>query len=252
MKPVRIGWPFLAFPEPNGPSKETALVKARRKPLEQIKELLADYAAILNVGCGGCASVCLVGGQREVAALNAELDDYFRLNRRPKKLGACTVERQCNEAFLAELDPLVGDYDCMLSMACGAGAQLMAERYPRKPVFPAVDTLAIGVDRALGVYEEKCRACGDCVIGYTGGICPVTRCAKGLFNGPCGGTQAGKCEIDREINCSWYDTYMRLKEQNRLERIMPIRPPMAWRNQTQRTLVQERYAGRYDRGPRRQ
>jgi len=226
------------------------VVKSKRKPLDQIKEALADYHTILNVGCGGCASVCLVGGQREVAGLNTELAEIFRLNHEPKKLTGYIVERQCNETFLAELDPFVEDCDCMMSMACGAGAQLMAERYPQKPVFPAVDTIAIGVDRAIGVYEEKCRACGDCVIGYTGGICPVTRCAKGLFNGPCGGTQDGKCEVDHEINCSWYDTYLRLKEQNRLAQIMKIRRPTAWQNQTQRTVIQERYAGRYVRDRR--
>ena len=169
------------------------MVKSKRKPVEEIKDSIADYNKILTVGCGGCASVCLAGGQREVNELNAELNTVFRLEKKMKKLGSYTVERQCNMQFLIELDEKIKDYDCVLSMACGAGVQLMAERYPAIPVFPAVNTVSIGVDREIGMYEEKCRACGECVLAYIGGICPVTRCAKGLFNGPCGGTNRGKC-----------------------------------------------------------
>jgi len=130
-------------------------------------------------------------------------------------------------------------------MACGAGVQLMAEMFTDKPVFPALNTVSIGVDREIGMYEEKCRACGECVLAYTGGICPVTRCAKGVFNGPCGGTNQGKCEISQDIPCAWLDIYERLKAQNRLDDIMSIQTPMMWQNQVQRTIVQEPYEKRY-------
>jgi hypothetical protein len=155
------------------------------------------------------------------------------------------VERQCNLKYFEGLDDRVAKYDCLISMACGAGVQLLAERFHKLPVFPGVNTISIGIDREIGVYEEKCRACGECVLGYTGGICPVTRCAKGLFNGPCGGTNQGKCEISDEISCAWMDIYNRLKEQNRLHHIHKIRPPMLWENQIQRTTVQPAYALNY-------
>lgn len=143
--------------------------------------------------------------------------------------------------YIEELIPIMGKYDAVLSMACGAGAQYVAEAFPVTPVFPAVNTAAIGIDRDIGVYEERCRACGECVVGYTGGICPVTRCAKGLFNGPCGGTNQGMCEIDNTIPCAWMDIFNRLKAQNRLDNIMKVRPSMEWQNQTQRTIVQKRW-----------
>ena len=133
------------------------------------------------------------------------------------------------------------------SMACGAGVQLMAERYPTLPVFPSVNTVSIGIDREIGMYEEKCRACGECVLAYTGGICPVTRCAKGVFNGPCGGTNRGKCEISQEIPCAWLDIFERLKSQGRLNDIKKLQAPMQWKNQVQRTIVQEPYEKRYYR-----
>ncbi|MBU0990881.1 MAG: methylenetetrahydrofolate reductase C-terminal domain-containing protein [Proteobacteria bacterium] len=221
------------------------MVKAKRKPIEEIKEAIAGYKNILNVGCGGCVSVCLAGGQREVNELNAVLKLHMSKDNVQKSIDGYTVERQCNVKFLDELDPMATKYDCIISMACGAGVQNMAERFPGIPVFPLVNTVSIGIDRNLGMYEEKCRACGHCVLGYTGGICPVTRCSKGLFNGPCGGTNNGNCEISNEVPCAWYDIYNRLKAQNRLDDILKVQPPMEWQNQTPRTIIQEPYENRY-------
>lgn len=223
------------------------MVKAKKKPLDEIKDAVAEYERILNVGCGGCASVCLAGGQKEVAALNNELKMAFKLDGRARKIDGYTVERQCNLQFLDELDALVENYDCLMSMACGAGAAFMAERYPKIPVFPAVNTLAIGTDREIGMYDERCRACGQCVIGYTGGICPVVCCAKGLFNGPCGGVHDGQCEVGHGISCAWCDIYNRLKEQKRLDNILKIRMPMQWQNQIRRIIIQEPYEKKYYR-----
>ena len=223
------------------------MVKSKRKPLEEIKNTLTNYGKVLTIGCGGCSSVCLAGGQREVNTLNAELKIAYKLDKESKSFGSYTVERQCNNQFLIELVDIVKDYDCIVSMACGAGVQLMAEMFTDKPVFPALNTVSIGVDREIGMYEEKCRACGECVLAYTGGICPVTRCAKGVFNGPCGGTNKGKCEISQDIPCAWLDIYERLKAQNRLDDIMKIQTPMMWQNQVQRTIVQEPYEKRYYR-----
>jgi hypothetical protein len=221
------------------------LIKAKRKPLEEIADCLVDYERVLNVGCGGCVSICFVGGQREVTVLNTELELYFKQRKSGPSIKEYTVERQCNAQFFLGLDERVEEFDCLMSMACGAGVQFLAERYGSKPVFPAVNTVFIGIDKAPGWYEEKCRACGTCVLAYSGGICPVTRCAKSLFNGPCGGTQDGKCEVSEEIPCAWYDIYVRLKEQNRLEDMLRIKPPMEWRNQMQRSLIQDGFEMRY-------
>ncbi len=223
------------------------MVKAKRKPIEEIKNTIADYKKVLTIGCGGCVSVCLAGGQREVNTLNAELKLAYKLEKVSKIMGSYTVERQCNPQFLVEIKEMVKDYDCIISMACGAGVQLIAETFKEIPVFPGVNTISIGIDKDIGMYEEKCRACGECVLAYTGGICPVTRCAKGVFNGPCGGTNQGKCEISQDIPCAWLDIYERLKGQNRLDDIMKMQPPMMWQNQVQRTTVQEPYEKRYFR-----
>ena len=217
------------------------MIVAERKPLEEIKDLLKSYKKVLNVGCGTCVAVCLTGGEKEVEVLNAELDMARKLDENPIELGAITIERQCDREYLEALDKMVDDYDALLSMACGAGIQFLAERFPSKPVLPAVDTTFIGVNQDVGWYEERCRSCSSCVLGWTGGICPVTMCAKGVYNGPCGGTDNGSCEIHQDQPCAWFKIYERLAGQGRLDLIMEYQPIVAWKNQKPRTLVQPGY-----------
>ncbi|RLD99260.1 MAG: hypothetical protein DRJ13_09995 [Bacteroidetes bacterium] len=214
------------------------MVKAKKKPLSELKSVIETYKKVLTIGCGGCVSICLAGGQKEVNVLNAELSLEVG---KGVKIDGYTIERQCKPLYVDEIKEIVQQYDCLLSMACGAGVQLLAETYPQIPVFPAVNTIAIGIDRDVGIYEERCRACGDCIIGYTGGICPITRCAKGLFNGPCGGVNQGLCEVSETVACAWVEVYERLSSQNRLDCIDLIREPIAWQNQVQRTVIQDGY-----------
>lgn len=203
--------------------------------------MINEYGKVLNVGCGTCVSVCLVGGEKEVQVLNSELAMARKLEDNPVKLGGTTVERQCDREFLEALDSMVDEYDAILSMACGVGIQFLAERFPEKPVLPAVDTTGLAVNQAVGWYEERCRSCGQCVLGMTGGICPVTMCAKGLYNGPCGGTNQGSCEINKDQPCAWYRIYERLEKQGRLDEIIKFTPAQDWQNQVPRTLIQPGY-----------
>ena len=204
------------------------MVKAIRKPLEEIVGLIGGRGKVLVAGCGGCVSVCLAGGQRETLELAAELRESARGAGVRIDTACVTVERQCDAQYLGELEHLVRECDCLLSMACGAGVQHLAEAYPSLPVFPAVNTVFVGIDRDVGFYEERCRTCGDCMLGYTGGICPVARCAKSIFNGPCGGTHTdGTCEVGG-VPCAWNAIHERLVRQGRLEEILRFRPPMGW------------------------
>jgi ferredoxin len=222
------------------------MIVAKRKPIEEIKDMLKDYKKVLNVGCGTCVSVCLAGGEKEVDVLNAQLDMARKLEDSPIEMTAFTVERQCDREYLQTLDDMVEEQDAILTMACGAGVQFLAERYPDKPVFPAVDTTFIGVNQGVGWYEERCRSCSSCVLAFTGGICPVTMCAKGLFNGPCGGTNKGMCEISKDQPCAWHMIYERLKGQGRLDSIKELKPPSEWENQVPRTVIQPGYGDAED------
>ena len=164
-----------------------------------------------------------------------------KLEDDPIRIEGYTVERQCDREYLAELDDKVKDYDALMSMACGVGIQFLAERFPETPVFPGVDTTGLAVNQAVGWYEERCKSCGRCVLAYTGGICPVTMCAKGLYNGPCGGTNKGKCEISQDQPCAWYQIHERLAKQGRLDLILQFKPPVEWTDQKPRTLIQPGY-----------
>lgn len=218
------------------------MIIGKRKPFPEIQDLVGGHKKVLNVGCGTCVAVCLVGGEKEAAILSAELDMARKIAGAPFAIDTITVQRQCDMEYLAELDDKVEGYDAILSMACGAGVQFMAERYPSKPVLPMVDTTFIGVNRSMGYYEERCRACSNCVLGLTGGICPVTMCAKSLYNGPCGGTNKGSCEIADTQPCAWHQIWERLKLQGRLDAIMGIHPARSHGNQVPRQVVQPGYA----------
>ena len=218
------------------------------KSLEEIKDLLKGYKKVLNTGCGGCTSVCLAGGQKEVDTLNTKLTLSFQADNVPFEIDGFTVERQCETQFISEFDRMIGKYDAILSMACGAGVQFLAERYPNKPIFPAVNSTFVGVNKDLGWYEERCKCCGDCLLGITAGICPVSMCAKSLFNGPCGGPKNGNCEVSQDTPCAWVNIYERLKAQGRLDNIKKIYAPRDWRDQVQGRIILDQYKERYTKG----
>ncbi len=217
------------------------MIVAKRKPFDEIMELVKDYKKVLVVGCGTCVAVCLTGGEKEVAVLATELDMGRKLADNPVELGSLTLERQCDREYLEKLDGMVDQYDALISMACGVGIQFLAERFPNKPVLPAVDTCGLAVNQDVGWYEERCRSCGHCLLGLTGGICPVTMCAKGLYNGPCGGTNKGSCEISADQPCAWHMIYERLKAQGRLNCIRELKPAEDWLDTKPRTLIQPGY-----------
>ena len=204
------------------------MIKSEVKPLEEIKEMLTGYHKVLNTGCGGCSSVCLAGGMKEVNNLNIKLKLSFQTDKPDFQIEGFTVERQCENEFLAELDTIIKPYDAVLSMACGAGVQYLAERFPDKPVFPAVNSKFVGVNIDIGWYEERCKTCGDCILGLTGGICPVTMCAKSLFNGPCGGSREGKCEVNPDLECGWQLIYDRAQALGILDKFAAIAGPHDW------------------------
>jgi methylenetetrahydrofolate reductase (NADPH) len=209
------------------------LIIVQQKPLEEIFEMTKDFQKILVAGCDGCAAIIQVGGEKQAEILKMLLE----MNRKLKgndglKVKAFSVLRQCDRQIVASsLRALVEDYDAVVSLACGVGVQTIAELYPHMPVIPANNTEFIGMhDLKEDKFYEMCRACGDCILFETGGVCPITRCAKGLLNGPCGGQAKGKCEVGGwKKDCAWVLIYNRLKERNRLDLFKKFRIPRDYR-----------------------
>jgi ferredoxin len=205
---------------------EAHVIVAQQKNFTEISEMLKPYSRVLVAGCGTCVAVCLAGGEREAGILAGRL----RLTRAGDAAGhiiSATVERQCDREFLRlYADTLESErIEAIVSLACGAGIQFLAQMYPDIPVFPGVNTGFIGVAEDVGVWTERCRACNQCFLALTGGICPITMCAKSLLNGPCGGPQNGKCETSPERECAWVNIIERLERQNRLHLLMDHLPP---------------------------
>ena len=209
------------------------MIVAERKPVAEVKQALEGYKKILIVGCGTCVAVCMAGGEREVGILASLLKMSFRMEGKEVDIGEVTVERQCDKEFLQPLEEKVKDYQAIVSLACGIGIQFLADMYDSKVVVPGVNTRFLGSNEGEGVWKERCRACGDCVLAETGGICPITTCAKGLLNGPCGGTNDGKCEVDKEKDCAWTLIYQKLEKLGKLDTIRTIFPPKNYQVQTQ-------------------
>ncbi len=207
------------------------MIIAARKPLEEIRNMLAGYRRILVVGCGTCVTICWAGGEKEVGILSSQLRLASSKDGNELSVMEAVVERQCEkEMVIEELGDKVQEVEAILSMGCGVGVQTIAEVFEEKPIFPALNTTFMGMPEAEGVWTEKCGACGDCLLYWTGGICPVVRCAKGLLNGPCGGTRkGGKCEIDPEKDCAWVLIYRRLEKQGRLNLMRKYYEPKNYR-----------------------
>lgn len=196
----------------------------KQKPLAEIEALLAGAQRVYIVGCGTCATMCGTGGRREVLKTQAMLMEKGKV-----VTGWMVIPTACDELTadaLRQEREAVEAADAVLVMTCAFGVQTVATHSPR-PVYPALNSLFFGKEQegGVGVFAEICVQCGDCVLGETGGICPVTTCAKGLLNGPCGGTNKGKCEVDKEKDCAWTLIYRRLEEQGRLDRIRNYFPP---------------------------
>ncbi|MGD1996293.1 MAG: methylenetetrahydrofolate reductase C-terminal domain-containing protein [Anaerolineae bacterium] len=204
------------------------MIVGEQKPLEEIMELLGDARKVLVAGCGTCVTVCFAGGEKEVGVLASALRMKSELENHPMEVDEVTVQRQCEWEYIDPLAERLKEYDVVLSLACGIGVQAMNERFSSVLTLPGLNTTFLGLPEEQGVWEERCQACGDCVLGLTFGVCPIARCSKQLLNGPCGGSQDGVCEVNEETTCAWQLIWERATEMDQMERLMNVQPPKDW------------------------
>ena len=194
-----------------------------QKPIEEIKEFLEQDEKVYIIGCGTCSTMCHTGGKKETLEMKETLQAAGK-----EVVGWMVIPTPCDEVTeyaLKEDAETIQKADTILVMACAFGIQTVAS-FSDKPTYPALDTLFLGQDNGeIGVFSEICRQCGECILAWTGGICPVTICPKGLLNGPCGGTSDGKCEEDPDKDCAWTLIYNRLEKLGRLDAMRKYYPP---------------------------
>jgi len=204
------------------------MIVAERKSIPELLEILKGHKKILVLGCGTCVTVCLAGGEREVSIISSALRIASRVQGLGFEIDELVIERQCDNIFIEQAAEAIQKCDAVLSLGCGAGVQAIAERYPQKPVYAGLDTAFLGILEERGMWAEKCAACGSCVLHKYGGICPLTRCAKHMLNGPCGGSREDRCEVRPDRPCAWQLIYTRLKGIGQLEKLKQIESPKDW------------------------
>ncbi|MFO8056136.1 MAG: methylenetetrahydrofolate reductase C-terminal domain-containing protein [bacterium] len=204
------------------------MIVGKQKPLDEVWEMIKDYNKVLVFGCNTCVAVCHEGGNKEAEIMGSMLRMKAKQEGSNIEITDSGIERQCEHEYFEQARERIEEADAVLSLACGAGVQFLGEKFPHKPVLPGLNTTFIGVVDEPGVFSERCLMCGDCILHLTGGVCPIARCSKSLLNGPCGGSENGKCEINPDVPCGWQLIYDRLKEQGRLELLDEVIPAKNW------------------------
>lgn len=205
------------------------MIIAEWKPLPELVAKLQGHRKILVAGCATCVAECAAGGEKEVETLAPLLRLALSAPGSPVEIMTATLERQCEWEFVEELARVIPAVEAVVSLACGIGVQAVSERFTGVPVYPGVNTTALAIRQEPGLWLSRCLACGDCRLDETFGLCPVARCAKSLQNGPCGGTRKnGKCEVDEDLDCVWYQIVQRAAASGRLDQLMEFRPAKDW------------------------
>lgn len=200
------------------------MIITKQKEMKEILKYLGDEKRIFLIGCGECSTTCKTGGENDIKRVKEFLEDKGKV-----VAGYCVPNAPCVAAQvkleLAKHRKEIESSDSILVLACGLGIQSVKDNLRiAKPVHVGCDTLFMGAIDSSGAFMEKCSACGECVIESTAMICPITRCAKGLLNGPCGGQDKGKCEVDKNRDCAWILIYNELKKQGKLHLLKEKRP----------------------------
>lgn len=207
------------------------MIISELKPLEELQQALAEFDRLFLVGCAACATACKAGGEEEVFKLQEWL-----VGQDKEVTGSVVIDEACHimraARDLRHHRNAVQGADALVVLACGSGIQSISSTVDKR-VVGGLNSMFLGNVRRFGHYEEMCSLCGDCILNETAGICPVTTCAKGLLNGPCGGMANGHCEVDAEIECAWRLIYERLQSQQRQGVFARRVPPKNWSRRRQ-------------------
>lgn len=204
------------------------MIITKQKDFNEVLAFLKDTEKVFLVGCALCATTCKTGGEEQLKAMENVL------TKEGKKItGYVVLDPACSLLEVKRLyrreSVKIDEAEGIVSLVCGGGNQAISEIIRDKEVFPANDTLFQGEITSLTLkesrFDQKCSLCGECVLAETGSICPMTRCPKGILNGPCGGVKNGKCEIDAKVDCAWLLIYEKLKSLGRLSAMKKIKPP---------------------------
>jgi hypothetical protein len=208
------------------------MIVGEQKPIEEIWDMVRGAKKVLVYGCNTCVAVCHAGGDKEAQIIASLLRIKAGEEGIEMTIDSLACERQCETEFIDPQLEKLRSYDLVLSIACGVGVNFVSTLIGDFPVYPGLNTEFYGGVPQAGTFVELCGGCGNCILHLTGGICPIVRCSKSLLNGPCGGTNNGKCEVSDEVDCAWYLIVERMKKLGTLEKLFEIQPPKDWATAT--------------------
>jgi ferredoxin len=209
------------------------MIITEKKPFLELLNSLKDFKKIFIIGCGECSTTCKTGGEKEVLELKEKLEAEGKEILGYAVPKAPCISAQIKQEFAKSIKSLK-EAEVILVLSCGLGVQSVKDnnRFGQK-VIPGCNSLFIGVVDKEGNFLEKCSLCGDCLLDLTEGICPLTLCPKGILNGPCGGMDKGKCEVDKEKDCAWVLIYKEMERRNKIYNFSKIQPPRDFSKKTQ-------------------
>lgn len=203
------------------------MIITKKRDFKELMENIKNYKIFFLLGCSECSALCGTGGEPELKIMKEVLEKEGK-----KVTGTFVAKTGCQVlGTKVELKPFkdaIAEAECILVMSCGAGTQTIVELFEDKPAYPTNDTMFLGNMTRLQMFDERCSLCGKCILDKTGGICPITAYPKGLLNGPCGGTNEGKCEVSPDMECAWARIYDRMKRLDMLEEMREIVKPKDW------------------------
>ncbi|MFI5295328.1 MAG: methylenetetrahydrofolate reductase C-terminal domain-containing protein [Thermodesulfovibrionales bacterium] len=204
------------------------MIIGSQKPTDEIWNMVKDFKKVLVFGCNTCVAVCHAGGEKEAETIATLLRMRAGQEGKEMEVNFTSVVRHCEPEYFEPVMDELRKYDLILSTACGVGVNFLSDRTGTIPVYPGINTSFYGAVESAGNFVELCAGCGNCILHLTGGICPIARCSKTLMNGPCGGTNKGKCEVSQDVDCAWYLIVERMKKLGNLEKLAEIQPPRNW------------------------
>lgn len=197
------------------------MIITKLKPNEEILNFLNSHNRIFLIGCGSCAEQCRTGGKEDILNMKNLL-----IRDKKEVTGWAAPDETCHipllKRELRKHNIEIGKADAVLVMACGAGTSAVNEVIKTR-VYPASNTISLGNTIRKGDFIGRCSLCGECVLGETGGYCPVTICPKNMLNGPCGGMDKGKCEVNHDEDCVWVKIYDKLSIHSNLADMSKVR-----------------------------
>lgn len=203
------------------------MIITKQKDRNNILDTIKKYDSFFLIGCSECATLCGTGSEEALK----DMADFLKDNGK-KVTGTLVPKTGCQtlgtKIELKKDKEACEKADAILVMSCGAGTQSAVEIFKEKPVYPANDSLFLGNMTRFQMFDERCSLCGECIIGKTAGICPITNCPKGLLVGPCGGMSDGKCEVSPDMPCAWVRIYERQKALNNLQEMKEVIEPKDW------------------------